>query len=117
MIHHDPTWLCPRRTRLYINYLGKVYEENEWRKHFRNPSCDVTAQLYNNHPLLLGCPKRPRWTTGGWPQYSQTFHTQLVDGRVLRDLETLLDVRDTSHQSSLLLAIQLLQSLHFDKEV
>lgn len=21
MIHHDPTWLCPRRTRLYIHYL------------------------------------------------------------------------------------------------
>ena len=46
MIHHDPMWLCLRRTRLYINYLGKVYEENEWRRHFRNPSCDVTAQLY-----------------------------------------------------------------------
>ena len=46
MIRHDPTWLCPRRTSLYINYLGKVYEENEWRKHFRNQSCDVTAQLY-----------------------------------------------------------------------
>ena len=25
MIRHDPTWLCPRRTRLYIHYLGKVY--------------------------------------------------------------------------------------------
>ena len=48
MIRHDPTWLCPRRTRLYINYLGKVYEENEWRKHFRKPSCDVTAQLYRS---------------------------------------------------------------------
>ena len=47
MIHHDQTWFCPRRTRLYINYLGKVYEENEWRKHFRNVSCDVTAQLYS----------------------------------------------------------------------
>ena len=46
MILHDPTWLCPRLTRLYINYLGKVYEENEWREHFRKLSCDITAQLY-----------------------------------------------------------------------
>ena len=59
MICHDPT--C-----LYIHYLGKVYEENEWRKH-----CDVTAQLYRNVSqavrLLIG------WL--------------LTDGRVLRQAE------------------------------
>ena len=37
----DLSW----RTCLYINYLGKIYEENEWRKHFRTAHCDVTAQL------------------------------------------------------------------------
>ena len=25
MIRHDPTWLCAGRTRLHINYLGKVW--------------------------------------------------------------------------------------------
>ena len=39
---HRGTW----HTCLYINYLGKVYEENEWRKHFRTARCDVTAPLY-----------------------------------------------------------------------
>merc|ERR1712082_217533 len=34
-----------QHTCLYINYLGKVYEENEWRKHFQTAGCDVTAQL------------------------------------------------------------------------
>ena len=42
MIRHDPTWLCPRRTRLYINYLGKVYGKNELDFHFWNPD-HVTA--------------------------------------------------------------------------
>ncbi|KAF3856182.1 hypothetical protein F7725_016905 [Dissostichus mawsoni] len=53
--------------------------------------------------------------------YSQTFQTHLVDGRVLnslsrRDLERLLNISDQFHQTSLLLAIQLLQILNFDKE-
>lgn len=58
----------------------------------------------------------------GLPQYSQTFQTHLVDGRVLnslsrRDLERFLNISDQYHQTSLLLAIQLLQILCFDKEV
>ncbi|XP_055773490.1 kazrin-like isoform X2 [Salvelinus fontinalis] len=58
----------------------------------------------------------------GLPQYSQAFQNQLVDGRVLnslsrRDLERLLNVTTESHQNSLLLAIQLLQLINFNKEV
>lgn len=57
----------------------------------------------------------------GLPQYSQTFQTHLVDGRVLnslsrRDLERFLNISDQFHQTSLLLAIQLLQMFSFDKE-
>uniref|UniRef100_A0A3Q1CNY6 SAM domain-containing protein n=1 Tax=Amphiprion ocellaris TaxID=80972 RepID=A0A3Q1CNY6_AMPOC len=57
----------------------------------------------------------------GLPQYSQTFQTHLVDGRVLnslsrRDLERHLNIGDQFHQTSLLLAIQLLQMVSFDKE-
>uniref|UniRef100_A0A8C4DM13 Kazrin, periplakin interacting protein b n=1 Tax=Dicentrarchus labrax TaxID=13489 RepID=A0A8C4DM13_DICLA len=57
----------------------------------------------------------------GLPQYSQSFQTHLVDGRVLnslsrRDLERFLNISDQYHQTSLLLAIQLLQMLSFDKE-
>ncbi|CAB1314680.1 unnamed protein product [Coregonus sp. 'balchen'] len=68
------------------------------------------------------------WVSKSWlsdvglPQYSQAFQSQLVDGRVLnslsrRDLERLLNITTQSHQTSLLLAIQLLQLLNFDKEV
>lgn len=58
----------------------------------------------------------------GLPQYSQTFQAHLVDGRVLnslshRDLKQFLNVADQNHQTSLLLAIQLLQIVSFDKEV
>uniref|UniRef100_A0A3B5M1D5 Kazrin, periplakin interacting protein b n=1 Tax=Xiphophorus couchianus TaxID=32473 RepID=A0A3B5M1D5_9TELE len=67
------------------------------------------------------------WVSTSWlsdvglPQYSQTFQTNLVDGRVLnslsrRDLERFLNIGDHFHQTSLLLAIQLLQMLSFDKE-
>ncbi|XP_016526200.1 kazrin, periplakin interacting protein b isoform X2 [Poecilia formosa] len=67
------------------------------------------------------------WVSTSWlsdvglPQYSQTFQTNLVDGRVLnslsrRDLERFLNICDHFHQTSLLLAIQLLQMLSFDKE-
>lgn len=68
------------------------------------------------------------WVSTSWlsdvglPQYSQTFQTHLVDGRVLnslsrRDLERFLNIGDQYHQTSLLLAIQLLQMLSFNKEV
>ena len=51
MIRHDPTWLCPGRTRLYINYLGKVYRKNALDFHLWNPCrsrdiSDVSAQVY-----------------------------------------------------------------------
>uniref|UniRef100_A0A3Q4HYS5 Kazrin, periplakin interacting protein b n=1 Tax=Neolamprologus brichardi TaxID=32507 RepID=A0A3Q4HYS5_NEOBR len=57
----------------------------------------------------------------GLTQYSQTFQSHLVDGRVLnslnrRDLERFLNISDQFHQTSLLLGIQLLQMLSFDKE-
>ncbi|KAG5275310.1 hypothetical protein AALO_G00145960 [Alosa alosa] len=57
----------------------------------------------------------------GLPQYGQAFQSQLVDGRTLgsltrRDLENLLTVSDQQHQNSLLLAIQLLHILNFDRE-
>ncbi|XP_061115120.1 kazrin-A-like [Conger conger] len=57
----------------------------------------------------------------GLPQYSQAFHNHLVDGRMLnsltrRDLERYLSVSKKSHQISLLLGIELLHSLSFDKE-
>ena len=50
MIRHDAAWLCPRRTRLYINYLGKVYGKNALDFHFWNPDhvtfLTSAAQLY-----------------------------------------------------------------------
>lgn len=57
----------------------------------------------------------------GLPQYSQVFHNQLVDGRVLnsitrRDLEAIFNVTNKFHVTSILSAIQLLQMLNFDKE-
>ncbi|XP_029911181.1 kazrin-A isoform X1 [Myripristis murdjan] len=57
----------------------------------------------------------------GLPQYSQAFHTHLVDGRMLnsltrRDLERHLNITKKFHQVSLLLGIELLHSLSFDKE-
>ncbi|XP_037831062.1 kazrin-A-like, partial [Kryptolebias marmoratus] len=67
------------------------------------------------------------WVSTSWlsdvglPQYCHAFQTHLVDGRVLnslsrRDLEKSFNVGDHFHQTSLLLAIQLLQMLSFDKE-
>nr|XP_054602335.1 kazrin-A isoform X2 [Nothobranchius furzeri] len=58
----------------------------------------------------------------GLPQYSQAFHTHLVDGRMLNsltrhDLERYLNITKKFHQVSLLLGIELLQLLSFDKEV
>lgn len=63
------------------------------------------------------------WLTDvGLPQYSQFFHTHLVDGRLLStlartDLDKHMHVSKKAHQSSLLLGIQLLHTLNFDKEV
>ena len=51
MICHHPSWLSAQFERLYINDLGKVYEENECRKHFRTAHCDVTAQLKEDQGL------------------------------------------------------------------
>lgn len=58
----------------------------------------------------------------GLPQYSQAFQTHLVDGRVLNsltrlDLEYHLNVTKKFHQVSLLLGIELLHLLGFEKEV
>ncbi|KAM6981802.1 kazrin-A-like [Tautogolabrus adspersus] len=57
----------------------------------------------------------------GLPQYSQAFHNHLVDGRMLnsltrRDLERHLNITKKFHQVSLLLGIELLHLLSFDKE-
>ncbi|XP_056896124.1 kazrin-like isoform X2 [Takifugu flavidus] len=57
----------------------------------------------------------------GLPQYSQAFHNHLVDGRMLNsltrhDLERHLNITKKFHQVSLLLGIELLQLLQFDKE-
>ncbi|XP_031423777.1 kazrin [Clupea harengus] len=57
----------------------------------------------------------------GLPKYLQSFHTHLVDGRTLgsltrRDLDKLLSVSDHQHQTSLLLAVQLLHMLNFNKQ-
>uniref|UniRef100_A0A3B3BCN7 Kazrin, periplakin interacting protein n=1 Tax=Oryzias melastigma TaxID=30732 RepID=A0A3B3BCN7_ORYME len=57
----------------------------------------------------------------GLPQYSQAFQTHLVDGRVLNsltrlDLEYHLNVTKKFHQVSLLLGIELLHLLGFEKE-
>ncbi|XP_055078869.1 kazrin-A isoform X3 [Periophthalmus magnuspinnatus] len=57
----------------------------------------------------------------GLPQYSQAFHTHLVDGRVLNsltrhDLERHLHITKKSHQVSVLLGIELLHLLNFHKE-
>ncbi|XP_072304815.1 kazrin-A isoform X3 [Eucyclogobius newberryi] len=57
----------------------------------------------------------------GLPQYSQAFHTHLVDGRMLNsltrhDLERHLNIGKKSHQVSVLLGIELLHLLNFDKE-
>ncbi|XP_072308632.1 kazrin, periplakin interacting protein b isoform X2 [Eucyclogobius newberryi] len=67
------------------------------------------------------------WVCSSWlsevglPQYSQVFLAHLVDGRVLnsltrRDLERHLSVGEHCHQTSLLLGVQLLQMLGFDKQ-
>lgn len=81
-----------------------------------------------DHRLSKASEMDHHWVATSWlsdvglPQYSQTFQSHLVDGRVLnslnrRDLERFLNISDQFHQTSLLLGIQLLQMLSFDKEV
>ena len=53
MICHDVAWHCPRRTRLYINYLGKVYGKNALDFHFWNASDATTAQVYCKAFLVM----------------------------------------------------------------
>ncbi|XP_056319487.1 kazrin-A isoform X3 [Danio aesculapii] len=80
------------------------------------------------HGLSKAAELDHHWVAQAWladvglPQYSQFFHTHLVDGRLLStltraDLEKHLHVSKKAHQNSLLLGIQLLHTLNFDKEI
>ncbi|XP_026106508.1 kazrin-A-like isoform X2 [Carassius auratus] len=80
------------------------------------------------HGLSKAADLDHHWVAQAWlmdvglPQYSQFFHTHLVDGRLLStltrtDLEKHLHVSKKAHQNSLLLGIQLLHTLNFDKEI
>ena len=92
--------------------------------------------MYSNSKPCVPLPHRlskaaeldHHWVAKAWlsdvglPQYSQAFQGHLVDGRVLnsltrRDLERYLNVSKKFHQVSLLLGIELLHGLGFDKEV
>ena len=58
----------------------------------------------------------------GLGQYSMAFDMRLVDGRVLNsltksDLEKHLGVRQSSHVHSILMGIELLRQLKFNKQV
>lgn len=58
----------------------------------------------------------------GLSQYSQAFQNHLVDGRMLhslmkRDLEKHLNVSKKFHQVSILLGIELLYQVNFNREV
>ncbi|XP_036435063.1 kazrin-A isoform X2 [Colossoma macropomum] len=85
-------------------------------------------QAESGHGLSKAADLDHHWVAQAWlsdvglPQYSQFFHTHLVDGRLLStltrsDLEKHLHVSKKAHQSSLLLGIQLLHMLNFNKEV
>ncbi|XP_073723886.1 kazrin-A isoform X3 [Misgurnus anguillicaudatus] len=82
----------------------------------------------SGHGLSKAADMDHHWVAQAWltdvglPQYSQFFHTHLVDGRLLStlthaDLDKHMHVSKKSHQSSLLLGIQLLHTLNFDKEI
>ncbi|XP_051965052.1 kazrin-A-like isoform X4 [Xyrauchen texanus] len=82
----------------------------------------------SGHGLSKAADMDHHWVAQAWltdvglPQYSQFFHTHLVDGRLLStltctDLEKHMHVSKKAHQKSLLLGIQLLHSLNFDKEI
>ncbi|KAL4646044.1 kazrin-like isoform X1 [Arapaima gigas] len=79
------------------------------------------------HRLSKAADMDHHWVAKAWlsdvglPQYSQAFHNHLVDGRMLnsltrRDLERYLSITKKFHQISLLLGIELLHALNFDKE-
>ncbi|XP_066500813.1 kazrin-A isoform X2 [Hoplias malabaricus] len=85
-------------------------------------------QAESGHGLSKAADLDHHWVAQAWlndvglPQYSQFFHTHLVDGRLLStltrsDLEKHLHVSKKAHQSSLLLGIQLLHMLNFNKEI
>ncbi|XP_060788124.1 kazrin-A isoform X2 [Neoarius graeffei] len=85
-------------------------------------------QAESGHGLSNAADLDHHWVAQAWlndvglPQYSQFFHTHLVDGRLLStltraDLEKHLHVSKKAHQSSLLLGIQLLHILNFNKEL
>ena len=68
------------------------------------------------------------WVSTAWldsvglSQYSASFETQLVDGRLLnalsrKDLDKHLSVHNKFHQSSILHAVQLLRIVRFDIQV
>ncbi|XP_077080059.1 kazrin-A isoform X2 [Siphateles boraxobius] len=82
----------------------------------------------SGHGLSKAADLDHHWVAQAWlmdvglPQYSQFFHTHLVDGRLLStltrtDLEKHMHVSKKAHQNSLLLGIQLLHTLGFDKEI
>lgn len=83
-----------------------------------SPPCSLSKAADMDHHWVAKA-----WLSDvGLPQYSQAFHTHLVDGRMLnsltrRDLERHLNITKKFHQVSLLLGIELLHSLSFDKEV
>ncbi|KAK2841187.1 hypothetical protein Q7C36_012766 [Tachysurus vachellii] len=85
-------------------------------------------QAESGHGLSYAADLDHHWVAQAWlndvglPQYSQFFHTHLVDGRLLStltraDLEKHLHVSKKAHQTSLLLGIQLLHILNFNKEL
>ncbi|XP_026857170.2 kazrin-A [Electrophorus electricus] len=85
-------------------------------------------QAESGHGLSKAAELDHHWVAQAWlndvglPQYSQFFHTHLVDGRLLgsltrADLEKHLHVTKKAHQCSLLLGMQLLHMLNFSKEV
>ncbi|TSN76545.1 Kazrin-A [Bagarius yarrelli] len=89
---------------------------------------DDYRQAESGHGLSNAAELDHHWVAQAWlndvglPQYAQFFHTHLVDGRLLStltraDLEKQLHVSKKAHQSSLLLGIQLLHILNFNKEL
>lgn len=90
--------------------------------------CNPRMQYLLSNRLSKAADLDHHWVAKAWlsdvglPQYSQAFHNHLVDGRMLNsltrhDLERHLNITKKFHQVSLLLGIELLQLLQFDKEV
>ena len=78
MIHHDAAWLCPGRTRLYINYLGKVYGKNALDFHFWNPDhvTGMTSPLSSIMQVFswVFC---PGGVGGTRPLFARSAHAQV----------------------------------------